>query len=295
MRAFNILVLVLSVTVVLMAQSPKQHASNKQNAQPQVDKTANHQSISDTGKAPEIQFYTYNNQKEEGDESAKKVGDYLLAAFTFALVIVSLMQWAVLREHEKWMKKNVGVVTEVAEAAKKNAAAALLSAQVVIKSERSWITGSVGDESFRLFRNPAIIPKFWLAIKNSGRTPGKLVRVLVKFEKRDSLNGLRGIEHDLTDNGLIPYVLLVPGEEPFQIGAAITGSQPLGREEMNDIRDSKKFLVAYGVIDYEDVFDFGFPEKKHRSGFFFYYSHSGPTGPGFQTYYPAPPDYLQVT
>ena len=61
----------------------------------------------------------------------------------------------------------------------------------------------------------------------------------------------------------------------------------------NIITDGKLFLVAYGVIEYEDVFDI--PDKSHKSGFFFYYAYGNPTSHGFQTYYSALPDYLQVT
>jgi hypothetical protein len=173
--------------------------------------------------------------------------------------------------------------------------AALLNAKAIIKSERPWITGSVGDDAFRLFGNPTLVPRFWMAIQNSGRTPGKLVRVLMKFEKRSSLDDLRGIEHDLfiTDISPMPYVLIVPNSIPFKVALPIAGEKPLTPEEISAVRDGKLFLAVYGVIEYEDVFDI--PDKAHKSGFFFYYAYGNPTSHGFQTYYSAPPDYLQVT
>ncbi|MCU1268979.1 MAG: hypothetical protein JWN74_273 [Acidobacteriaceae bacterium] len=175
------------------------------------------------------------------------------------------------------------------------AEAAYLNSKAVIKSERPWVTGGEGRDSFRLFGNPALVPRFWLALKNSGRTPGKLVRVLMKFEKRSSIDDLRGIEHDLNFSDIcpIPYVLIIPGDNPFQISCTIAGDQPLSPEEINEIRDGDKFLVVYGVIEYEDVFET--PETEHKSGFFFYYAYGSPTSHGFQTYYSAHPDYLQVT
>lgn len=185
----------------------------------------------------------------------------------------------------------IAIQTKAASAA---ANAALLNAQAVIKSERPWIIGREGDNGFKLFGNPSLTPKFSLAIKNSGRTPGKLVRVLMKFEKRFTLDGLKGIEDDLDITCIcpIPYVLIIPGDPPFTVSATITGEKPMTQEEMVEVRDGRLFLVAYGVIEYEDVFDT--PDKSHKSGFFFYYA-CGLHSHGFQTYYSAPSDYLQVT
>jgi hypothetical protein len=64
-------------------------------------------------------------------------------------------------------------------------------------------------------------------------------------------------------------------------------------DETKEIKDGKKFLVAYGVIEYEDVFDT--VDKAHKSGFFFYYAFEDPISHGFQSYYSALSDYLQVT
>jgi hypothetical protein len=182
-----------------------------------------------------------------------------------------------------------------ATAANKTADAALLNAQAVIKSERPWITGIEGDGGFKLFSNPAFIPKFSLAIKNSGRTPAKLTRVLMKFEMRTSLDDLRGLDHDLDITCIcpLPYVLLIPGDLPFTVTATLTGNSPLTGPQMVGIKDGKLFLIAYGVIEYEDVFDT--PDRCHRSGFFFYYAFGSPASHGFQTYYSAPSDYLEVT
>jgi hypothetical protein len=284
--------------LLIFLLAPQKQPDRKQDPQKQVLPPASNQAISDSSRSvSEIKFYTYNSQESGHAETIKIVSDILLAAFTLALVWVGYRQWITLREHEKWMQKNVETVMKIASAAKDGADAALLNAQAVIKSERSWITGIVGDDSFRLFGNPATVPKFWLAIKNSGRTPGKLARVLMRFETRSNLDDLRGIEHEFffTDICPIPYVLVVPGDLPFQISVTISGDKPLNMAEMNEVKDGKKFLVAYGVIEYEDVFDFGSPDKNHKSGFFFYYAYGGPTSHGFQTYYSVPSDYLQVT
>ena len=291
MRPFLILLLCLSTA----AQSPKKHTPNKDSSQKQVEKPEVNQPRSDTRPPSTTQFYTYNNQDTDRNETAKEISDGLLVVFTAALVWVGWRQWRTLREHERWMQKNVEIVTKIASAAKDGADAALLNAQAVIKSERPWIIGSVGDDSFRLFGNPPLVPRFWLSIKNSGRTPGKLVRVLMKFEKRNSLDDLKGLEHDLDITNIcpVPYVLIIPNDIPFKISTTITGDSPITSAEEAAIRDGKLFLVSYGVIEYEDVFDA--PDKSHKMGFFFYYAYGGPTSHGFQMYYSAHPDYLQVT
>jgi hypothetical protein len=291
MRPLLILLLCLSA----VAQSSKQHAANKQSFQKEIERPEVNQPVADTRSSATTQFYTYNNRDADRNETVKEIGDGLLVVFTAALVCVGWGQWRTLREHEKWMRKNVEVVTKVASAAKDGADAALLNAKAVIRSERPWIIGAEGDDGFKLFSNPALVPKFSLAIKNSGRTPGRLVRVLMRFEKRASLDGLRGFEHDLDIANIcpVPYVLIIPRDVPFKVSATITGDQPITIEEMGAVRDGKLFLVAYGVIEYEDVFDA--PDNSHKSGFFFYYAYGGPVSHGFQTYYSAPSDYLQVT
>jgi hypothetical protein len=275
---------------------PQKQPDRKQESHQQMQPAPANQAVPDSAPAiKETQFYTYNAQQNDWAETTKVVSDILLAAFTAALVWVGVMQYRALHNHEKWMQKNVEIVTKIASAAKEGADAALLNAQAVIKSERPWITGIVGGGSHKLFGNPALVPKFWLAVKNSGRTPGKLARVLMKFERRNSLDDLKGLEHDLDITCIcgVPYVLIIPDDAPFEISTTIAGDGPITSQEEIKIRDGELFLVAYGVIEYEDVFDT--PDKSHKSGFFFYYAYGSPTSHGFQTFYSAHPDYLQVT
>src|SRR5882724_5862284 len=99
MRGLSILALILSVTVVSIAQLPKQKASNKTNAQTQVKKSPVEKATSDTpqpNSVSETQFYTYNHEESERAETVKIVSDVLLAAFTLALVFVGIMQFCAL-------------------------------------------------------------------------------------------------------------------------------------------------------------------------------------------------------
>jgi hypothetical protein len=115
-------------------QSTKQQTSNKQDEHPQTNKSTINQSVLDSVKSPETQFYTYDNQKSEGNETAKDISDVFLALFTFALVVVSIMQWRVLRKHEEWMRKHDAKLGQLAEAADKNADAAKALAEETSKS-----------------------------------------------------------------------------------------------------------------------------------------------------------------
>src|ERR1035438_7464714 len=90
------LLIILVATLLLgqsraNAQSPKQHAPNKQKTQSQVDHSPAEQNSSDTGKTSETQFYTYNNQNPEGNETVKNITDGLLVVFTFALGVVGYL------------------------------------------------------------------------------------------------------------------------------------------------------------------------------------------------------------
>src|ERR1700721_4880611 len=136
MRLLLIIILCLSAA----AQSPRQHTGgNKQNAQAQADKPTGNQNSSDAGKSSETPFYAYNIQKTDGNETVKIISDCLLAAFTLALVIVSLMQWRVLRNHDANLVKLAQAAKDNAQAAKISASAAKDSVQSVIHSDRAWV------------------------------------------------------------------------------------------------------------------------------------------------------------
>ena len=278
MRLLLIIILCLNAA----AQSPKQHTSNKQHTQPQVDKTANNQSVSDTSKTPETQFYTYNNQKEEGNETTKEIGDYLLAAFTGALVIVSLMQWGVLRKHEDWMRRNVAVVTEIAGAAKKNADA-------IVDSERAWVIASPAQNAPELgfippptgqpeFDGVDTPNSFSISFKNTGKTPALLTDSAMVYRLFNRLEDIP-TEPEYGTRGPLNGLPLVKGDS---VGAfaflqpniilSYDVAQAVGRQEA--------FLCAYGIIAYQDVF---YRSHETRFGYIYHFPLGGdPIPAGFR-------------
>jgi hypothetical protein len=189
--------------------------------------------------------------------------------------------------------KTLRTLVKQTEATKIAADAALLNAKAILKSERPWVIGIVEEGTFELGRYNEV-PKFWLGIRNTGRTAGKLTRILLKFEKRASLDGLQGIEHDLDAACIcpLPFVLIVPKDHAFKIPATIAGELPITLQESKAIGSGSLFLVAYGVIEYEDTFE---NPGRHTSGFFFKYVVTDSAHHGFQICLSGPSDYLQMT
>jgi hypothetical protein len=218
-----------------VSQSPKQHTENKQNAQAQTDKSAANQSITDTGKPPETQFYTYNNQNSDGNETVKEINDYLLAAFTLALVVVGWLQWRVLRKHEEWMQQHDVKLGQLAEAANKNADAARLSAETAEKSLRLAYAAFLGIDPF-ISPAGAII----IELKNYGRTVARNVTLL-------------GDIADVDGNKVTPFrvePLIVPTDAiaKAEIGKAGMRQDSYGQPQMIfDLRCNLNVI-------YEDIF-----------------------------------------
>jgi hypothetical protein len=165
----------LSVILCLSSfwQSPNQQTSIKQNVHAQKDKSAINQSVPDPVKTTETQFNTYNNQQSDGNEAVKNISDALLAAFTFALVVVSIMQWRVLRGHERWMEKHDAKLEQLAEAANKNADAARMNAETAEKSLRLTYAAFLGIDPFISPAGEVIVE-----LKNYGRSVARNVFLL---------------------------------------------------------------------------------------------------------------------
>jgi hypothetical protein len=242
MRPILILVLLLSA----VAQSPKEHTGNKQNTQPQVDKHTNNQGGSDTGKAPETHFYTYNNQRKEENETAKEMGDYLLAAFTGTLVIVSLMQWAVLRKHEEWMQKHDANLEKLANSAKDNAEAARKSAEIaemaVKLSERAdvLVQAAVLDLGQTIGGGDSRVV---LRFKNFGNTRATDVTL--------SLNlSIEGVPD--TDSSRIPPITMGKGDEQTISSARFI--EFLNLETARNVLSGRMPLRFETQALYQDVF-----------------------------------------
>src|SRR5271157_216070 len=112
MRSLLLLLLCLGTA----AQSQKQPATNKQNPQEQVQKSATNQSIPDARQQnteavvkqsrPLESQVSANAHNESGRaQGIMEINDSLPVVFTFALAVVGYLQWRTLRSHEKWMRR----------------------------------------------------------------------------------------------------------------------------------------------------------------------------------------------
>jgi hypothetical protein len=166
----------------------------------------------------------------------------------------------------------------------------MLNAKAVINSERALIEGIVDEDSFRLFGNPSVVPRFWLGIKNNGRTPARIKRILMMFQKRKSLDDLPA-EPDFDFLGIANIVHYISKEDDtFRISRTIEDDSPLSDAEVNDIREGHLFLLVYGTIEYTDIL-----ENIHETGFAFMYAYGSPIHHGFQTCFQVPESYRKHT
>jgi hypothetical protein len=84
-----------------------QHTQDK-SAQSQIRKAAEDKQISEkseTAVPPEINvstnYYQDSDRNKGHSETAKVIGDFILAIFTLALVVVGVLQWRVLCKHAR--------------------------------------------------------------------------------------------------------------------------------------------------------------------------------------------------
>jgi hypothetical protein len=209
---------------------------------------------------------TYNYQyPPEGDKTAREVGDYLLAAFTLALVIVSLMQWAVLRKHEEWMKKHDANLEKLAQAAKDNAGAAKVSADVakdsfksVIDSERAWVVADAPFVPPNVATGPPV--KIECVIRNRGNTMARVVEKGENYRIQAPLNDLPETpdygEKFEWSNG---QVLAPASESVLRRELQVTNA-----EMWQKVREGSMVLFVFGYVKYWDVFD-----REHETRYIF--------------------------
>jgi hypothetical protein len=235
------------------------------------------------------------------NQSEKKTPKCPLPAWTdpfwsnWALVLITgIAVWAALRTLDD-LKTQTRLSKIAADAAKKSADAAFVNAQAVINAERAWIIGVPAEETegVHLFGHPAHVPKCEIGIKNSGRTPGKIVTICLRFEKMTNVVVLApepyfGVDSIMGLGGQI----VVSGDTPLWITLAIEGGKPLSAQERIFVRDKMLHLVCWGEINYEDVLT----KEPHMTRFCCLYTYGQPHSKnGFQTAFDAPASYRTTT
>jgi hypothetical protein len=249
-------------------QSPtRQSLQQTQNksTQSQIDKAAASKEIPKEAQPSILAEGNSSSDRDKGiSKITKVISDGLLALFTLALVLVGYLQYRALHHHEKWMQKNVEIVTEIASAAKKNADAAEANA---IAAEANTGTLQNIHRAWVLLEwkqaPGARAEQFDLYIRNWGQTPAKieLAALSETIIPKENLG-------DIPDAGVffVTKNTLAPSESILiHSGNARTSDQ----KEWLAICDGSKVFVWYGSVAYRDVLN---PIVPHETGFCYWYS-----------------------
>jgi len=261
-------------------KKPKQAPNDiKNNTNPNSDFRQDGVNVNVVFGTPQTRGSADHGQEKENKKSST---DWWLAGFTGALVIVGVLQWCVLRKHEKWMKRNVRVVTKIALAAKQSAAA-------MSNSERAWITASPPEPAPQIgYISPPGPPEaartdtrnyFAALFKNEGRTPAIRENAAVVYRLFNQLNDIPP-DPDYGARGRLNDVPLAPGGS-IKAFAFLQPNVILPYDVAQAVFRQGAFLLAYGVIAYRDVF-----ERKHetRFGYIYHLPQGGdPIPSGFRT------------
>ena len=289
--AFDMRVLLASLLVLCAATVLAQPAKSPAPQNPQ--KTQNNSAQSQVRKAPQdkdiskqsqpavlgesnvsANYYEDQDKDKGKSEIAKVITDSLLALFTFALVVVGILQWRVLRKHETWMQRNVEMVTRIASAADANTKA--------IESQATILKGQIAamesqnrtmQESVAVARDAAevemekerarlkitvqdIIPNVSLKVavcqlENYGVTPAFISDFRVRF--------LYSLVRDIVpDYSMCRQVLyaesLQAGEKSKLFLISLEPIDSLTEDDVMKVRKDEGFIHFYGFVKYQDVF-----------------------------------------
>jgi hypothetical protein len=183
--------LVLLLCISAFAQSQKQPAPNKQSPQEEVQKTGTNQPVPDArqqkpeavvtqARPIESQVHADTPKQNDWPQTIKEISDGLLVVFTGVLAYVGYQQWKTLRQHEQWMKQNVAIAKDTADAANKNAEAARLNANAAVNAVRPWV-------SISGFYNSGV---FSFSAVNYGNTPAEIISYSANIKFVDKVENL---------------------------------------------------------------------------------------------------------
>jgi hypothetical protein len=148
-------------------------------------------------------------------------------------------------------------------------AAAMLSAQAAINTERPWlvVTWRSDTETPGLFR---------FGCRNQGNTPAKVVSVSAVLRIVNRLDDLK-IPPDYSHPAAAPDLNIIVRHDSFPIAQGVNAGAYLQKEGKTDsINNSTEFLVYYGNVVYRDTL---YPESSseglHQTTWCFVYQPSG--------------------
>ncbi len=211
------------------------------------------------------------NQKNEDAKISGKIKTY-----TFCLVVVGFIQALIL-------------AATVCAIARQTAA--------TNNSERAWITVSI-DKLPDFPNDPNAVAFLWIkpSVKNSGRTPARITKMVLRSHEVNPSNGM--IPGILPPDPTFPSdqttllegrdIVLPPNDAGQPLGIAITP------ERFNDARIGNKTLYVYGYVEYRDTV----ANKPHETRFcYIYWPQSGfsPDPSGFYLAGVTPKKYIGAT
>ena len=210
---------------------------------------------------------------------------------TIILTIVGVLGTVIALYTLCLIKREVGAAVEalahsakLADAAEKTAGGVLAAATAAdvnsnsIKlSERAWIQAGPDMSGFKLENLDNRVAVFNWYMSNTGRTPAKLVEIAARYRLIQSLKDIPEEPEWDGDLEKIPLyeMHLIPNERYWSY-QVLEPSSILTPDELTAIGRNERFLVAYGYVNYLDVF--GDPHET-----WFCYSYYVPQG-GMVTY-----------
>lgn len=162
----------------------------------------------------------------------------------------------------------------------------LYQIKVAHDAERAWIVVSdihKPDHLEWIDMQPAIYPKetFSWTIKNTGRTPARILSVRLRFRFVQNLNQLSprpdyGSGKCILVTRIPTEGAILPQNEPTMISTYFEGadgeaSAPT-QDQIDAVRLGTAFLIAYGSVSYRDIF-----KRKHETRFSHVYHVRMPT------------------
>jgi hypothetical protein len=257
MRVLQVSILiVITVFAAMPSYSQKQAATNKQSAQKQVSKPKADQPVSDTRQqnteAVSVQCRPIESQEpantsKENDrpQPIKKINDTLLVIFTGALAFVGYLQWKTLRQHEKWMKRNVAIARQAAKSASQSADAARDSTETIISKERARLRVEPDKVKFEIDQPMHGVP---ITVRHFGPTEAFITDTGISI----FLSPPRKIMPDFTPIGIPDH--MSPSQSKHSIVVPVD-EITFSSSQIDAIENGDLLLNMRGFIKYTDVFD----------------------------------------
>jgi hypothetical protein len=247
-----------SLNLYGQAPTPTKHSNKPQNQTTSRQTQAEIISESTQSPTPMIPLSVAPNAQIEPSDKTKKENnkssaDWWLVYFTAALVAVVFLQFIWMIRQEKWMRRNVKIANEAADAAKKSADAlpAIERAYLFVKikmynPEPEGIAGTIDDTPQFNTDNVKVI------VTNRGKTAALLTGIPYKIK----VMGNAIIDVVLTEftyycGSAIPSgTSIIESKEEVTLTADFFMTKP----EWRQITMGESFLTCLGCIHYEDVF-----------------------------------------